>query len=114
MKDYFKVSNENLNIALYNLKGNAFKLWVYFADNANGHIIDLYPVDFCTKAGVSDGTYRRAFTELEEKGYLTQSEKNENLYLFSEYSNSENIKAPDIVNSLDIDDFQELKRNYFE
>ena len=49
-KDFFKVSNSNLQIAMYNLKGNAFKLWVYFTDNMNGYSMDLYPVDFCTKA----------------------------------------------------------------
>ena len=114
VKDYLKVSNENLQTAMYNLKGNTFKLWVYFTDNANGYAIDLYPVDFCTKANVSDSTYRRAFEELEEKGYLKQSKQQKNLYLFSEYSNSENIQHPDTVNSLDTDDFEVLKRNYFE
>ena len=69
-KDYLKVSNNSLEVAMYNLKGNAFKLWIYFADNKNGYAMDLYPVDFCTKAKVSDSTYRRAFEELENKGYL--------------------------------------------
>lgn len=49
---------------MYNLKGNAFKLWIYFADNKNGYIMDLYPVDFCTKTNTSDSTFRRAFEEL--------------------------------------------------
>jgi len=114
MKDYLKVSNENLYIAMYNLKGNAFKLWIYFTDNMNGYAMDLYPVDFCTKAKVSDSTYRRAFEELEKKGYLIKSSKQENLYLFREYSLSEEIEKPDEVNSIDTEDFAELKRNFFE
>ena len=113
-KDFLKVSNRNLETAMYNLKGNTFKLWIYFTDNMNGYAMDLYPVDFCTKARVSDSTYRRAFDELEEKGYLIRSEKQSNLYMFTEESISENIEIPDAVNSIDTDDFEELKRKYFE
>ena len=112
--DYLKVANDSLEIAMYNLKGNAFKLWVYFADNKNGYAMDLYPVDFCTKCKVSDSTYRRAFEELENKGYLLKSPKQDNLYLFKETSTSEQIEKPDEINSIDTDDFAELKRNYFE
>ena len=114
MKDYLKVSNDSLEIAMYNLKGNAFKLWIYFADNKNGYAMDLYPVDFCTKAKVSDSTYRRAFEELEKKGYLIKSSKQNNLYLFREVSLSDEIEKPDEVNSIDTESFAELKRNYFE
>ena len=64
-RDFLKVSNESLEAAMYNLKGNTFKLWVYFTDNANGYAMDMYPIDFCTKAKVSDSTYRRSFEELE-------------------------------------------------
>ena len=114
IKDFLKVSNDNLEIAMYNLKGNAFKLWIYFADNKNGYAMDLYPVDFCTKAKVSDSTYRRAFEELEKKGYLIKSSKQDNLYLFKEVSLSDEIEKPDEVNSIDTESFAELKRNYFE
>lgn len=114
IKDYLKVSNENLDIAMYNLKGNAFKLWAYFADNKNGYAMDLYPVDFCTKARVSDSTYRRAFEELENKGYLVKSPKQANLYLFSEESTSDAIEKPDEINSIDTDNLAELKRTYFD
>ena len=105
MKDYLKVSNDSLEIAMYNLKGNAFKLWIYFADNKNGYAMDLYPVDFCTKAKVSDSTYRRAFEELEKKGYLIKSSKQDNLYLFREVSLSDEIEKPDEVNSIDTESF---------
>ena len=113
-KDYLKVSNDSLDIAMYNLYGNAFKLWIYFTDNKQGYSIDLYPVDFCTKAKVSDSTYRRAFEELEKKGYLIKSPKQENLYLFKEVSQSELIEHPDEINSIDTDNFAEIKRNYFD
>ena len=99
---------------MYNLKGNAFKLWIYFVDNKNGYAMDLYPVDFCTKVKVADSTYRRAFEELEDKGYLIKSSKQQNLYLFKEVSTSNKIEKPDEVNSIDTDNFAEIKRNYFE
>ena len=114
IKDFLKVSNESLETAMYNLKGNAFKLWIYFADNKNGYSMDLYPVDFCTKARVSDSTYRRAFEELENKGFLIKSNKQKNLYLFREVSLSDEIEKPDEINSIDTESFAELKRKYFE
>ena len=114
MKDFLKVSNKNLQTAMYNLKGNAFKLWIYFTDNMNGYAMDLYPVDFCTKTGVSDSTYRRAFDELEKLGYLVKSPKKDNLYWFKEESKSKDIKKPDTVNSIDTENFEEIKRKYFE
>ena len=45
-KDYLKVSNTNLNLAMYNLTSNAFILWIYFTDNANGYPLDLYLLSF--------------------------------------------------------------------
>ena len=114
LKNYLKVSNDSLEIAMYNLKGNAFKLWIYFADNKQGHLMDLYPIDFCTKAKVSDSTYRRAFEELEKKGYLIKSKSQANLYLFREISVSDEIEKPDEVNSIDTDNFNDIKRKYFD
>ena len=114
IKDFLKVSNQSLQLAMYNLKGNTFKLWIYFADNKNGYTMDLYPVDFCSKAGVSDSTYRRSFEELEQKGYLIKSSKQANLYLFREESDSNVIIKPDIINSIDTDNFAQIKKKYFE
>lgn len=114
VKDFLKVSNNNLYTAMYNLKPNTFKLWIYFTDNMNGYVMDLYPVDFCAKANVSDSTYRRAFEELEDKGYLIKSPKQSNLYLFREESDSNVIVKPDVVNSIDKDKFDDIKKEYFE
>lgn len=111
--DYFKVSNTNLYLAMYNLKPNAFKLWVYFADNKNGYKLDLYPIDFLNKSGSSRSTYDRAFTELEEMGYLIKSEKQKNLYLFKEVSESNKIQDIDEVWTLDIEKLEDIKEEYF-
>ena len=72
-KDYLKVSNESLHIAMYNLTPSTFLLWIYFTDNSKGYQLDLYPVDFLNLTNLSRSTYDRAFKELEEKGYLIKS-----------------------------------------
>lgn len=113
--DYLKISNESLNLAMYNLKPSAFMLWIYFTDNSNGYKLDLYPVDFINKTGLSRSTYDRAFEELEEKGYLIKSKSQNNLYLFSEISDFVDIpKKGDEVISLEKDSLEEIKRKYFE
>lgn len=112
-KDYLKVSNKNLYLAMYNLKPTTFMLWVYFTDNSQGYPLDLYPVDFINKTGLSRSTYDRAFKELEELGYIIQSKKQKNLYLFCEESSNSNIKQIDEVWSLNEDNFENIKEEYF-
>lgn len=86
LEDYLKVSNENLYLAMKDLKSTTFLLWIYLVDNANNFQLDLYPSDFIEKSGLSYKTYTRAFKELLEKEYLIQSEKNNKWYLFKEKS----------------------------
>lgn len=109
--NYFKVSNQNLHSAMHNLKSNAFKLWVYLADNTDGYAMDLYPVDFCKKANVSESTYKRAFQELIDKRYLIQSEKSNNLFLFKELSDI--AESPDVIQSVNEEDFNAIIDEYF-
>lgn len=59
--------------------------------------MDLYPVDFTNKSGLSYKTYTRCFQELEEKGYLIKSKKQKNLYLFKEKSDNEDIEKVDEI-----------------
>lgn len=114
-ENYLKISNESLNLAMYNLKPSAFMLWIYFTDNSNGYKLDLYPVNFINKTGLSRSTYDRAFEELEEKGYLIKSKSQNNLYLFSEISDFGYIpKKGDEVISLEKASLEEIKRKYFE
>lgn len=113
-KDYLKVSNENLNLAMYDLKPSAFMLWIYFCDNQNGYQLDLYPVDFTNKTGLSRSTYDRAFEELENKGYLKKSKNKKNLYLFNEVSELSNIPGEDNVVILEKASLEDIKRKYFK
>lgn len=112
-KDYLKVSNKNLELAMYNLKPSTFMLWIYFLDNCKGYILNLYPIDFINKTGVSRSTYDRSFKELEELGYLVKSEKEKNLYLFKEVSESNKIRDIDEIWSLEKANFEEIKEKYF-
>ena len=69
---------------MYNLKGNAFKLYCYLCNNEMGYTMDLYPCDFCNVANVSNDTYRSAFNELVEKGYLVNDADHKTVYHFME------------------------------
>ena len=109
-KDFLKVSNQSLNLAMYNLKPSTFMLWIYFTDNANGYTLDLYPVDFCNKTGLSDSTYRRAFKELVDKGYLLEHRTMKNTYMFRQISDY--AEAPDQINSINEKDFESMKNEF--
>lgn len=110
-KDYLKVSNDNLHEAMFNLKPSSFLLWIYFADNANGYAMDLYPVDFTNITGLSRTTYVKCFKELEEKGYLIKSTKKNNVYLFQEVSDK--AEKPDVIETLDTEEFENIKKELF-
>lgn len=110
-KDFFKVSNDSLEEAMFNLSNNEFKLWVYLADNAHGYQLDLYPVDFCKTANLSISTYRRDFKKLIEKGYLIKSKKAKDVYLFKE--KSDKVNKPDVIMSMSTADIEKLKKELF-
>lgn len=110
-KDFFKISNKNLAAAARKLDGKAFKLFIYFADNARGYTVELYPVDFCNWASLSRSSYQRAREDLVAAGYIIKSEKAKNLYLFKEESN--NIEHDDIVESVGGELYEEKLSKYF-
>ena len=85
-KSYFQIPTPLLKEAMFNLKGNAFKLYCYIDNHATDDILDLYPCDFCNVANVSVDTYRNAFNELEEKGYLIKNVDYKTKYYFMEKS----------------------------
>lgn len=114
-KDYFKISNTNLRLAMYNLKGNAFKLYCYLCDNRNQWEMDLYPCDFQRVANVSPDTYRAAFKQLVEKGYLRPSKTRKNVYQFVEESDTaEPIPtAADEIQVVGEEEFEDLSSKEF-
>lgn len=107
-KDYFKISNANLRLAMYNLKGNAFKLYCYLCDNKNQWEMDLYPCDFQRVANVSADTYRSAFNQLVVKGYLRPSKARKNVYQFVEESELA-VPVPEIEDEIQVVDEEEFE-----
>lgn len=103
-KNYFKVSNNSLYDAMGRLDEKGFILWVYLASNKNKYQLDLSSADFCKKSGLSDSSYRRAFTELEQLGYLKPLKENKQLYLFCEMSDVQ----PDRIKTLSEDEIDLL------
>lgn len=102
-RNYFKVSNNSLYEAMSRLDAKGFVLWTYLASNANGYQLDLSSADFCKKSGLSDSSYRRAFKDLQDLGYLKPLKENEQLFLFSEMSD----KEPDKIKVLSQDEIDE-------
>lgn len=101
---------------MYNLRSNTFKLYCYLADNANGYVFDLYPCDFERVANVSHDTYRRAFAELQEKGFLIRHKEKSNLFLFTEESQNPDLEEPtkpDIIESISEEQFAFEKSTNF-
>ena len=112
--DFFKVSNNNLDQAAKDLDGKSFKLWVYLADNKDGYRKEMYPVDFCNWSGLSDSSYRRAWEELETKGYVIQSPKVKNMYLFKETSDTYNERHKnDLIKSIETESYEDIVKEFF-
>ena len=87
-KKFFKIGHRQLNKAANDLKANAFKLYIYLANNKDQYKLELSSKDFIQWSNTSDSTYDRAFKELKDKGYLLQAEDKKNWFLFVEESDS--------------------------
>lgn len=86
---YAAINLDALQSAMINLDGNAFKLWMYFSKNKNGHTFALSKVD-AIKWGVgSKSSYDRAVRKLIEEGYLIKTSPNH--YDFYEVPKKEEI-----------------------
>lgn len=73
---YAAINLDALQNAMIDLDGNAFKLWIYFSKNRNGHTFALSKVD-AIKWGIgSKSSYDRAMKELTTKGYLIETSSN--------------------------------------
>lgn len=82
-KDFLQIGNREWQAAAEILKTySAFKLYLYFASNTNGYSIALSPVAVQEAIGISENTYRTAFKELVEAGYLSQCGERKNSYTF--------------------------------
>ena len=65
------------------LSHTAFKVWLYFLKwDGNGQV-DFSPAGVYEDFGVSESSARRAFSELEQCGYLNKVENKKNVYTFT-------------------------------
>lgn len=94
-KNFFKIGHKQLEKAANDLKGNAFKLYIYLANNKNNYKLELSSKHYIQWSGSSDGTYDRAFKELKDKGYLEPAKEHKNVFLFVEESKTYNDRHKD-------------------
>ena len=86
---YAKINIEALTNAMQNLKGESFKLWIYFSKNQNNYTFNLSKVDVLNFGIGSVSSYNRSIAELVQKGYLQEVSKD--VYNFIENPTKEQI-----------------------
>ena len=67
---YSIFNSEALQGALKKLRPNAFKLWTYLNANANNYVFAFSSAAFRGITGMAQNTYRAAWDELIDRGYL--------------------------------------------
>ena len=76
-QNIYTVTNiDSLSYAMNELSYSGLRLWLYLAKNQDKFTFWLSPIDVRTFTGLSIASYRRAFSELEEKRFLVPSKKN--------------------------------------
>ena len=86
-KNFIKVSNDEWMYAARNLKDSTFKLYMYLAKDKEDYQSALSPVAVKNHVGLSESSYRRAVSELIDKGYLVkQNFKNVDYEAYCFYS----------------------------
>lgn len=75
---------DNMCEAMAALSGNGFKLYMYFAKNANGYMETISPSHIAKITGLTRPTYYRAFDELVEHHYLCLHKDKSATYSFYE------------------------------
>lgn len=73
--------------AIGQLSLSGYKLYMYFALNADGFCVVLNTANLCKWAGMSESTYRKAFEELVMHGYMCKAPGWKNAYHFYEDPN---------------------------
>lgn len=78
------VYQENICEAMKNLTHTAFKVYVCLITNRSGYTIEFSPAHISQLSGLHPDTIRKAFKELQEKGYIECANEEKNLYMFYE------------------------------
>lgn len=88
---FARMHMDALQVAMKELRGESFKLWVYINKNADGYTFDLSQ-KACAEWGIKKDAYYTARTKLIESGYLVPQTEGSNVLLFYEVPISENQK----------------------
>lgn len=104
-KDFCRIHNNALQIAMQQLKGEHLKLWLYLVKNK-----DNYQLELSQKAleewGLKKDSYYKAVKTLIDKGYLTPAKDGSNIYTFTEYQSDSQIAKKTSQNAKKSSDFE--------
>lgn len=70
---YTCINLDSLYTAMMRLHGEHFKVWCYFAENAEHYSFKLSSKDVCEKCNIGRDTFTKALTALKENGYLVET-----------------------------------------
>lgn len=88
-KPYLAMYCERIEAAATNLTPVGFKLYLYLASNQDGYNGAFSSAHFSEKYGCDVKSAKTAFNLLIDKGYLTQSPNQKNLFIFNELPQTE-------------------------
>lgn len=71
-KPYLMIDLETLQIAMKELRGESFRMWVYLAKNIDHYELALSPAD-AAEWGILRDSYHKAVKTLIDKNYLVQT-----------------------------------------
>lgn len=84
--------------ASFNLQSiGGYKLYIYLAKNQNKYTFALSRRAFMEWSGLKDKAYKTGFSELVDKGYLIQDDKQKNKYKFYDKSQKEEQQIDDVI-----------------
>lgn len=66
----FSANKNDMLEAMKNLSSVGFCLYMYLLSNQDGYVFGLSKVEIINKTGISERSYTKAVSELEDKGYL--------------------------------------------
>lgn len=90
-RNYLIAYQDNLLAASLSLSGSAFKVYVYLLFNRDQFSVAYSPEYIHKAVGICNESARRAFKELNEKGYIDKTERG---YDFYEYPRRKPVIKP--------------------
>lgn len=85
-RKYLIAYQDNLYDAMNNLSHTAFKVYLFFLFNKDGFSFAYSPEFIRKQANICKETARRAFKELQEKGYIISTSRGYEFYEYPRYS----------------------------